>query len=477
MPLVTVIRGDQLSPAALNVRTPTLRVPLWAVLAWQLLRGLALLIVVTCKFWYLTAPTAVLVWLYLRFGWAGPSALIGTLIGVGGVWWFEDRASFRRFGWWPVLARWRRMGYRRSWHAAMATARLAVTFDGRTVLPLLRSVRCTPGGEVISVRMVSGQIPDDYANASERLAHTFGVRQVKATPGPRPDLVTLTLLRGDPLTTTVPPLPVPAAPDFTALPVARQEDGEVFGLRLYGTQVLVVGATGSGKGSVIWSLVHALAPGVSSGLVRLWGIDPKGGMELGIGRPMFARFAATDPAAMADLLDDAAAEAQRRAARLAGTTRQHLATVDEPLIVLVIDELANLTAYLTDRQLKERIKAALGVVLSQGRAVGVHVVAAIQDPRKEVLPARGLFPTRIGLRLSEPGEVDMVLGDGMRDRGALCDRVRTDQPGVGFVVLDGDPSPMRVRFSYLDDDTIRAMAAEHGRLRAVEAGTTTGRAA
>jgi DNA segregation ATPase FtsK/SpoIIIE-like protein len=56
-------------------------------------------------------------------------------------------------------------------------------------------------------------------------------------------------------------------------------------------------------------------------------------------------------------------------------------TVTDPLVVIIIDELANLTAYLTDRQLKDRIKAALGIVLSQGRAVGVHVVAAIQDPR------------------------------------------------------------------------------------------------
>jgi hypothetical protein len=172
-------------------------------------------------------------------------------------------------------------------------------------------------------------------------------------------------------------------------------------------------------------------------------------MELGIGRPMFTRFASRDFAEMAQMLEQAATVAQDRAARLAGETLQHQPTPAEPLIVLIIDELANLTAYLTDRQLKDRIKAALGIVLSQGRAVGVHVVAAIQDPRKEVLPARGLFPTRIGLRLSEPAEVDMVLGDGMRDRGALCDRIPQTTPGIGYVALEGDLTPMRVRFSYL----------------------------
>jgi DNA segregation ATPase FtsK/SpoIIIE, S-DNA-T family len=65
------------------------------------------------------------------------------------------------------------------------------------------------------------------------------------------------------------------------------------------------------------------------------------------------------------------------------------------LIVVMVDELASLTAYLTDREAKKRISAALSLLLSQGRAVGVLVVAVLQDPRKDVLPARDLFPTRI----------------------------------------------------------------------------------
>jgi S-DNA-T family DNA segregation ATPase FtsK/SpoIIIE len=244
---------------------------------------------------------------------------------------------------------------------------------------------------------------------------------------------------------------------------------------LFGTQVLVVGATGAGKGSVIWSIIRALAGGVGTGLVQLWGLDPKGGMELGMGRPLFTRLASEDYPVMARLLEEAAELARDRAARLAGQTRQHEPSLAEPVIVLVIDELANLTAYLTDRHLKDRIKAALGVVLTQGRAVGVHVVAAIQDPRKEVLPFRDLFPTRIGLRLAEEAQVDMTLGDGMRDRGALCDRIPQTQPGVGYVVLDGDPTPMRVRFTYLSDDGIKDMARTYGRLRVID-GDTTGEA-
>ena len=52
----------------------------------------------------------------------------------------------------------------------------------------------------------------------------------------------------------------------------------------------------------------------------------------------------------------------------------------------------------------------------------------------------------------------MVLGDGMRDRGALCDLIPVELPGVGYVVLSGVPEPIRVRASNITDDDIDAMA-------------------
>ena len=116
------------------------------------------------------------------------------------------------------------------------------------------------------------------------------------------------------------------------------------------------------------------------------------------------------------------------------------------LVVVVVDELASLTAYVTDRDAKTRIKAALSLLLSQGRAVGVVVVAALQDPRKDVLPFRDLFPTRIAMRLTEPEQVDMTLGEGARRRGAACDKIPEHLPGIGYVVLDGVAEPIRVRF-------------------------------
>ena len=99
-------------------------------------------------------------------------------------------------------------------------------------------------------------------------------------------------------------------------------------------------------------------------------------------------------------------------------------------MVVLVDEVAFLTAYQADRKLKERILAALATLTTQGRAVGYCVVAALQDPRKEVLNIRNLFPDKIALRLDEPAQVDLVLGDGAHDRGALCEDISAD-PATG----------------------------------------------
>lgn len=278
--------------------------------------------------------------------------------------------------------------------------------------------------------------------------------------GSRRELL-LWFLVHDPLTQPVPAFEAPASVDLAALPVARREDGLTYRLRLLGTHLLVVGATGSGKGSVIWSIVAALGPSIRDGSAQVWALDPKGGMELAPGRALFSRFVYGDPhdgtayeTDYARVLEDAVVVMRRRQATLRGVTRLHEPTVDEPLIVVVVDELASLTAYVQDRDAKKRIASALSLLLSQGRAVGVTVVGAVQDPRKEVLGVRDLFPTRIALRLSEPEQVGLVLGSGARDRGARCDAIAESMPGVGYAGIDGIAEPVRMRFAHITDDDI-----------------------
>ena len=147
---------------------------------------------------------------------------------------------------------------------------------------------------------------------------------------------------------------------------------------------------------------------------------------------------------------------QQRAARFAGFQRDHTPTIADPFTVVLVDEVAFLTAYQPDRKLRERIMNALATLTTQGRAVGYCVVAALQDPRKEVLTIRNLFPDRIAMRLDEPEQVDMVLGDGARDRGAACELISYDPAtgaGVAFVRLESDPDPVRVRAGWVSDVT------------------------
>lgn len=208
-----------------------------------------------------------------------------------------------------------------------------------------------------------------------------------------------------------------------------------------------------------------MLPAMAAGLVRVLACDPKL-MKLAFGRELFDRHGryAADPSGIVVLLEEAVADMQARAARFAGKQRDHIPTAEYPFTVIVVDEIAFLTAYQADRKLRERILAALATLTRQGRAVGYCVVAALQDPRKEVLNIRNLFPDKIALRLDEPSQADLVLGDGARDRGAACDEISADPAtgaGVGYLRLETDPDPVWVRAAYVTDDDIRAMTATY----------------
>src|SRR5207302_8881379 len=121
------------------------------------------------------------------------------------------------------------------------------------------------------------------------------------------------------------------------------------------------------------------------------------------------------------------------------------------LVVVLVDELATLTAYVPDRKIRDRVTQALALLLTQGRAVGYTVVAALQDTRKDVVAMSQLFTTRVALRLNDREAADMVLGQGARDMGAYCDRIRESLPGVGYVKVDEEREPRRVRAAWVSD--------------------------
>ncbi|WP_051966660.1 FtsK/SpoIIIE domain-containing protein [Kitasatospora mediocidica] len=255
-----------------------------------------------------------------------------------------------------------------------------------------------------------------------------------------------------------------SGPQWRSVEIGSREDGKPWRQRLHGTHVLVAGVTGAGKGSILWGVVRGLLPAVAVGLVQIWALDPKR-MELSFGVGLFTRYA-SDPERMVDLLEDAVERMQERAHSFAGRLRAHTPSASSPFIVLLVDELAFLTAYQPDRDLRRRAEAAIATLASQGRSVGFCLVGALQDPRKEVMNLRNLFPDRIALRMDEAAQVDMVLGSGARARGALADLISPDPhtgAGVGYVRDETSPDAVRVRAAYVSDSEIERLVAQYCR--------------
>jgi DNA segregation ATPase FtsK/SpoIIIE, S-DNA-T family len=465
------VTGEQLAqvdnpdPFASPVwRSPVYRTPEFVIWLVQLVR------LVWRVIWFVlrhpltdaAAGLATLIW--LRASWPGVVALAAVVLAglvLLRAWrpvWFARLVSG------PARCRWRWWFYRRHWQAVMTITRLAPSYRGRVIVPVLGRVQVTGCTDRVTVALVSGQSPADFAARAEGLAHGFRAYLCRVRSS-APGSVVLELVRRDALAEPMPALPIPEFTDLRALVVGRREDGTPFSIRLQGTHLLIAGATGAGKGSYLWGLVRALLPAMAAGLVCAWACDPKL-MELAFGRELFDAYGryAADPADIAVLLEDAVTGMQARARRFAGRQRDHTPTEQDPFVVVLVDEVAFLTAYQADRKLRERILAALATLTTQGRAVGYCVVAALQDPRKEVLNIRNLFPDKIALRLDEPSQVDMVLGDGARDRGAFCDEISSDPAtgaGVAYVRLEAAPDPVRVRAAFVSDDDIRDMTAAY----------------
>ena len=463
-----VVTGEELAqlynpdPFAMpRWRAPVYRTPFGIILAVKAIKLLAWIVRLVFRHPLAASVLGLAAVIWIDLGWPVLVVLVLVLVVILACWRWCWPVSFSRWVGRPARGKWRTWYYRRRWAAVTTIAGVAPWYQGRTLLPVLGKVAATRYVDRVYVRLVSGQSAADFADRADNLAHGFGALLCRVRTA-KSGAVVLEFIRRDALAVPVPALPIPADPDLKGLPVGRREDGLPWLVKLHGTHVLIAGATGAGKASLLWGLVRAMFPLLQSGLVRVLAADPKL-MELAYGRVIFESYGsyAADPGSIAVMLDQAVAGMQDRARRFAGRQREHTPTIADPFTVVLVDEVAFLTAYQPDRKLKERIMLALATLTTQGRALGYSVVAALQDPRKEVLTIRNLFPDRIAMRLDEPEQVDMVLGDGARDRGAACELIPADPAtgaGVAFVRLESDPDPVRVRAGWVTDADICDLA-------------------
>jgi S-DNA-T family DNA segregation ATPase FtsK/SpoIIIE len=426
-----------------------------ATIVMALAKGVGLLVWWSVLFPMISIPALASVWIGFRFG----PVFVLVLAVVSGLalaaWWQLSPTSFQQWVTHPIRTRWRIWWvYRSRWTAICTLHGLTAKLDQRTLVPTLRSVTVGATCDVVVVRVLTGQSVTDWQNRAAALAEAFRASRVTIR-SIKPGQIGITAHHGDALATPI-RLPRPARDtevDPCSVRVGVTDAGAWWRQPVLGQHILVAGATGSGKGSVLWSIIAALAPGVRASWVRLLVIDPKGGMEFGRGQTLFAGFAHDNGEDTLALLRALTTVMQQRAQRLRGNTLLHTPTVAEPLIVLIFDEIASLTAYTGDRKTRAEVEQLVGLLLSQGRAVGVSVIAAVQDPSKDVLPIRQLFSIRVGLRMTESTQTTMVLGAAARDAGAVCDQIPTSTPGVGYVCADGTSEPVRVRaFNVTDPD-------------------------
>jgi DNA segregation ATPase FtsK/SpoIIIE, S-DNA-T family len=336
--------------------------------------------------------------------------------------------------------------------------------QARAQLPTVLGVRSGASWDEVRVRLVASQKPEDFDAAARALASARGVarcqvrelspnvvsidfqrRNLLATPVGGPDLTTLADVPG-------------GAIDLRRVFAGRTEYGQDWYVPLAGpaSHTLTAGESGAGKNSVTWRPLVSIAPALRDGLVRVSGIDPKG-MELAYGRGIFHRYAVSGTDALA-LLDDLIDSMAARKAEFAGRVRVVPISTEHPLELLEFDEIGALTKY-TDRKTREAITERIALLTTQGRALGFTVRGYVQEPTKDTVPVRDLFPRRICLRVAAKSHVSMVLGDQAYERGAWANRITDAEAGTGYVFGEGLREPLRIRAGWVPDQVIKQLEA------------------
>jgi DNA segregation ATPase FtsK/SpoIIIE, S-DNA-T family len=158
------------------------------------------------------------------------------------------------------------------------------------------------------------------------------------------------------------------------------------------------------------------------------------------------------------VLDELIEAMATRKAVFAGRVRTVSITREHPLELVEFDEIGALTKY-TDRKTREAITERIALLTTQGRALGFTVRGYVQEPTKDTVPVRDLFPRRICLRVSAKSHVGMVLGDQAYERGAWANRITDTEAGVGYVFGEGLREPLRIRAGWVPDQTIKQLEA------------------
>lgn len=411
----------------------------------------------------------------LADGWRGLLALliitVGTLIAGAAA--GAELAILARRAWisiaWISIARSCGLAV----HADRRLVRRSAGADGSISvedLPALaRGRRTAPG--VVSWRVIParGQTIGDISAAADRIRTAFRAVEVQVHDDRSGrGLGVLVASWAAPIRPTIdqapapppaPPAPPPPSAPVVTLDPAVTAHGERLSVPLIGPgspHILIAGETGSGKSGWLDAILWSLAPQEH---VAVSIIDPAF-VTAGRWAPRLTAVASF-PAERDALIGWHVEEMTRRfvAMRSAGLTAIRTGAADTPLLVLVVDEFANLT----DPQ-----KKGLQTIAQMGRKVGVVLVVATQHPSAKTIPteARGQFGRLVCLRVSEVEAAKAALGssDGTRD-GHDPRQIPADAPGTGICVGWDTGRAVRARARFATDAQVQAKAAETAGMR------------
>lgn len=333
-------------------------------------------------------------------------------------------------------------------------------------IPRLGAIRPTAGGFCFLVRMLPGQVPEDFVKAAPAMAHDWQVHLVRVT-SPRTGIVRVTASASDPLQDPRPPKEL-GADRLLSVAVGVLDTGArwVIDLRRV-PHWLIVGATRSGKSTLINALVAGLAPQ----RVALVGVDCKGGMELSLYGPRLSALATNRAQAVTLLVALVDLTLDRMAVCRAERVRNIWGLPDgkRPVpVVVIVDEIAELFL-VADRSEKDEAHAA-GTALIRlaqlGAALGVYLVVAGQrvgsDLGQGVTALRAQLGGRVCHRVADPGTAEMALGDLNPDALKAAQAIAPEQAGTA--VLASADGWERARSHLISESDAESIATEYAHL-------------
>jgi hypothetical protein len=332
--------------------------------------------------------------------------------------------------------------------------------------PRIRTVRETPAGVALTMRVAAGHHSGHIAEIADGLAAALRIREVRVLRDlADASIAHVVVVQRDAFAGQALSWPWAAASRVSLwrpVPVGVDEEGHTVHVSLPEHNLLLGGEPGAGKSVALSLLVAAAALDVDASLTLLDGKQ----VELAAWAGSATRFVGPDMDDAADALDELRAEMDVRYRRLLDAGRRKIEQGDGiGLHLVVIDELAFYLRGGTTAT-RNRLQESLRDLVSRGRASGIVVVAATQKPSNEIVPTfiRDLFSFRLALRSTTPEASDTILGQGWASQGFTASSINPTARGVGFLLHEGGV-PVKLRCYHLDDAQIAVIARRAESLR------------